>query len=95
MGSIVEYRCTACRFTTGQLSLGWGKAGRHQFWGGLARCTPCKMIGVVDLTMKNSDRGSRCVQCNGPLTLLEGLSVSVQCPQCGTSMNHGPIGTWM
>ena len=95
MGMIVEYRCRICTFSSGHLSVGWGKAGRQQFWGGLARCSPCKSIRVVDLTRKNVDRGSRCVQCDGPLTLLEGTSESVECPHCGRSMNHASLGTWM
>jgi hypothetical protein len=95
MGSIVEYRCTACTFATGHLSVGWGKAGRRRFWGGLARCSPCKKIGVIDLTTTNIDRGGNCVQCGGLLTLLEGISQSIECPRCGTAMHHAPLGTWM
>lgn len=95
MGSIVEYRCGTCAFSTGQLSVGWGKPGRQEFWGGLARCNPCKKIGVVNLTGTQADSDRRCVECNGPLTLHEGTSVAIQCPHCGASMKHAAIGTWM
>src|SRR5437016_14598642 len=38
MGSIVAYKCPSCSYATEQLSVGWGKAGRAKFWGGLAVC---------------------------------------------------------
>ena len=96
MGSVVEYRCAACAFTSGQLSVGWGKAGRQSFWGALARCNPCMTLGVVDLIERNSDRSERrCGNCNAPLTILEGLSIAVPCPRCNTPMHHAPLGTWM
>jgi hypothetical protein len=95
MGSLVEYRCTTCTFATGQLSVGWGKAGRQKFWGALARCGPCKKIGVVDLGVTHADREKRCMDCNGLLTLFEGISVSIPCPRCSTSMHHAALGNWM
>ena len=94
MGSIVEYRCDACTFATGSLSIGWGKAGRQEFWGALATCSPCKKIGVVDLTTTQVRRGSRCGECDGPLTLHEGISKNMECPQCVSSMRHAALGTW-
>ena len=33
MGSIVEFNCRSCGFTSGNLSVGWGKAGRTQVLG--------------------------------------------------------------
>jgi hypothetical protein len=33
MGSIVEFNCQGCGFTTGDLRVGWGRAGRTRFWG--------------------------------------------------------------
>lgn len=97
MGSVVEYHCAACTFSSGHLSIGWGKAGRQSFWGALARCNPCKKLGVVDLTVRRDDLRDerRCGQCNAPLTILEGISVAVTCPRCNTPMHHASVGTWM
>ena len=36
MGSLVVYRCGSCSFATDRLQIGWGKAGRARYWGGLA-----------------------------------------------------------
>ncbi|MFN8546016.1 MAG: hypothetical protein U0807_17685 [Candidatus Binatia bacterium] len=95
MGSLVEYRCTACDFTTGKLTLGWGKAGRGAFWGGLASCPACRDLGVVDLAQPRSERRDRrCTQCNGPLTLLEGIAATVPCPRCGATLRHANLGSW-
>lgn len=95
MGSIVEYRCPSCAFATGELSIGWGKAGRASFWGGLARCEPCKTVGVVDLSRKGVGYGDRkCQDCGRGLVVLEGTFVSVTCPRCSVPMNHATLGTW-
>ena len=97
MGSVVEYRCGTCTFSSGRLSVGWGKAGRQRFWGALAHCHDCKKLDVVDLTVRSQDRNGehRCAQCNAPLKILEGLSVAIPCPRCSTPMQHAPLGTWM
>jgi ribosomal protein S27E len=96
MGSVVEFRCRVCTFSTERLSIGWGKAGRQRYWGALARCTPCQTIGVVDLSVTQSDRfrDRRCTHCNGPLTVFEGISETIPCPRCSTSMHHAPLGMW-
>jgi hypothetical protein len=75
MGSIVAYRCPACAFATEQLSVGWGKAGRAKFWGGLAICNECKDLTVIDLAETRADRRDRrCARCNSPLKLIRGRS---------------------
>lgn len=95
MGAIVEFHCPACVFSTGRLSIGWGKAGRSQFWGGLARCEPCKEVGVVDLsTPEPNSRGRRCVHCGGQLLLVEGTQTGVPCPLCGVPMDQQRLGAW-
>ena len=95
MGSVVEYRCTSCAFTTGRLSIGWGKPGRQAFWGSLAACGECKQFSVVNLTNRSVDRkDSRCEKCNGLLTLFEGISVNIPCPYCRSAMRHGALETW-
>ncbi|MGH7859430.1 MAG: hypothetical protein ACREQY_19060 [Candidatus Binatia bacterium] len=95
MGSVVEFQCGTCTYSTGQLQLGWGKAGRAGFWGGLARCEPCGQLGVVDLAVKVTFREEpRCALCKRPLTLLEGTSVMVPCPRCRGPLRHATIGTW-
>jgi hypothetical protein len=95
MGSLVEYHCDACAFSTGKLSVGWGKAGRRQFWGGLARCEPCKEVGVVDLSSAAPDYGGRrCGHCGGALTLLDGTSTRIPCPRCNVLMDHERLGIW-
>lgn len=93
MGSVVEYRCAACSFSTGHLSIGWGKAGRQKFWGALARCVPCRDLGVVDLSAKHTG-DIRCAQCQGLLVLFEGTSVSIPCPWCSASLRHARVDTW-
>ena len=78
MGSLVEYRCPTCRYDTGKLSVGWGKAGRASYWGGLALCTACKSLGVVDLSDTRTDRRDRrCAHCNGPLKLIDLIGLDV------------------
>ena len=73
MGSIVAYKCTSCNYATEQLSVGWGKAGRAKFWGGLAVCAECKDLLVLDLAEQRADRRDRrCAKCNGPVKLIEG-----------------------
>lgn len=96
MGSVVEYRCAGCHFSSGQLSVGWGNDGRRGFWGALARCKPCKRLGVVDLNARQSDRGGRrCADCNGLLVLFEGTFADIQCPRCDATLKHAPLGSWM
>lgn len=96
MGSVVEYHCSACAFSSGRLHIGWGKTGRTSFWGGLARCEPCGELGVADLTASRRVGGSepRCAHCEAPLTLLEGTSVGVSCPRCRAPLRHQTLGTW-
>ncbi|MGH7818477.1 MAG: hypothetical protein ACREQ9_01770 [Candidatus Binatia bacterium] len=96
MGSVVEFQCCTCTYSTGRLQVGWGKTGRAAFWGGLARCEPCGQLGVVDLA---AARGAyreepRCAQCKRPLTLIEGTSVNVPCPRCRGPLRHATVGTW-
>ena len=95
MGSIIEYRCAACTYASGELSVGWGKEGRASFWGGLARCTPCKKLGVVDLSRKYTGIGERsCDACGGGLTLFEGTFGSVPCPRCAKPLQPETHGRW-
>src|SRR5437867_3513390 len=46
MGSIVAYKCPSCSYATEELSVGWGKAGRAKFWGGLAGTRPIDLCTV-------------------------------------------------
>ena len=95
MGSIVEYRCGACTFSSGRLQVGWGKAGRASYWGGLALCEPCKEISVIDLSDKRVDRRDRrCAQCNGLLKLLDGIAERIKCPRCGAGLTYASAGSW-
>ena len=95
MGSLVEYRCPTCRYTSGTLQVGWGKAGRAKFWGGLALCTVCKVVVSVDLADTRVDRRDRrCATCNGPIKLLEGLAERVACPHCGAWLVAENRGSW-
>lgn len=95
MGSIVEYRCPTCRYATGQLQIGWGKAGRARYWGGLALCPACKAIRVLDLSDPRTDRRDRrCAECNGPVKLIEGIAERLACPQCGGQLTQGTLGPW-
>jgi hypothetical protein len=95
MGSVVEYRCGSCSFATGRLNVGWGKAGRASFWGGLALCEACKDIVVVDLSDTRTDRRDRrCGQCSGPLKLFDGIAEKIACPRCGVSLRSGQLGSW-
>ena len=95
MGSIVEYHCPACSFATGRLQVGWGKAGRASFWGGLALCEACKDISVIDLSDKRVDRRDRrCAQCNGLLKLLDGIAERIKCPRCTASLTYAGAGSW-
>ena len=95
MGAVVEFHCTACSFSSGKLQIGWGKAGRAAFWGGLARCEPCKEIGVADLNFRRTTREDpRCPTCNSVLTLLEGTASTIPCPRCRTPLRHDTVGSW-
>jgi hypothetical protein len=95
MGSVLEYRCPACTFASGKLSVGWGKAGRAAYWGGLALCPACHEVCVVDLAdVRPDQRVHRCERCKGPLKLLEGTSERVQCPQCATPLRQVALGSW-
>ena len=80
MGSIVEFNCQGCGFTTGDLRVGWGRAGRTRFWGGLGTCAACKRLSVVDLAAKLDTH--RCQECQGQLQLLEGMAQDIPCPEC-------------
>jgi hypothetical protein len=95
MGSIVEYRCGGCTFSTGRLSVGWGKAGRASFWGGLAVCEACKDLTVIDLADTRTERRDRrCAQCNGPLKLFDGIVQRIGCPRCGVPLRCATLGSW-
>jgi len=95
MGSLVEYRCATCHYATGKLTVGWGKAGRASYWGGLALCDACKELRVVDLSDARADRRDRrCAQCNGPLKMIEGIAERVGCPQCGAPLAAANLGSW-
>ena len=95
MGTVIEYRCPACSFSTGRLSVGWGKAGRASFWGGLALCDTCKELSVVDLADTRPDRRDRrCTHCNGVLKLIEGIAERIKCPRCATPLHHARLGSW-
>jgi predicted Zn finger-like uncharacterized protein len=95
MGSVVEYRCRSCAFSTGRLSLGWGKAGRARYWGALAHCENCKTLVVVDLSDTRLDqRDRRCEKCRAVLKLLEGMAHDVSCPQCRGVLTQSTLGTW-
>jgi len=96
LGSVVEYRCVACSFSSGELRLGWGKSGRSSFWGGLVRCDPCGELGVMDIAASraSTDRELHCANCRGLLTLIEGTSVSVPCPRCRATLRYETVGTW-
>ena len=95
MGSVVAYRCPTCGFATEQLSIGWGKAGRARFWGGLALCVACKDIVVVNLADSRTDRrDQKCTRCNGPLKLIEGTADSIPCPQCAKPFRAAIVGSW-
>jgi DNA-directed RNA polymerase subunit RPC12/RpoP len=95
MGSVVAYRCAACGFATERLSVGWGKAGRARFWGGLALCTECKDLMVVNLAEPRAERRDRrCARCNTALKLLEGTADRIACPRCGQPLRHTILGSW-
>ena len=95
MGSIVAYKCTSCNYATEQLSVGWGKAGRAKFWGGLAVCAECKDLIVIDLAEQRADRRDRrCAKCNAPVKLIEGTIDRIPCPRCGAALRHATLGSW-
>lgn len=95
MGSLVEYRCRGCGLETGKLKVGWGKAGRASYWGGLAVCEACKDLGVIDLSDPKVDRRDRrCAHCNGPLKMLEGIAADVPCPRCSSMLLFQNLGGW-
>ncbi len=89
------YRCPACSYKTDRLSVGWGKSGRAAFWGGLALCTACENITVVNLAEKGITRSERrCTACSGPLKLLEGTADRIGCPRCRRPLDFSNLGTW-
>ena len=92
MGTIVEFNCQGCGFTSGSLSVGWGKAGRTRFWGGLSLCPACKRLSVVDLATKQDVH--RCPECQGQLQLLEGLAQDIPCPACSKILRSKSLGVW-
>ncbi|TMA72073.1 MAG: hypothetical protein E6J72_20800 [Deltaproteobacteria bacterium] len=92
MGSIVEFTCRSCGFTTEHLRVGWGKEGRTRFWGGLGVCPACKRLSVVDLSAKLDMH--RCKECQGQLTLLEGLAQDIPCPECSKTLRSTNLGVW-
>ena len=95
MGSIVSYRCGSCGFATEQLKVGWGKAGRGEYWGGLAVCPECKDLTAVNLAEPRGERRDRrCARCNGPLRLLEGTAERIACPHCGQGLRSTMAGSW-
>lgn len=95
MGSLVEYRCPTCKYESGTLQVGWGKAGRARYWGGLALCAACRQVMVVDLSDTKVDRRDRrCATCNGPVKLLEGIAERVGCPHCGAALVPENRGGW-
>jgi len=95
MGSVIEYRCGQCQYTTGPLRVGWGKAGRGAFWGAVGFCPACKELISVDLSDPRVERRSdrRCSRCNGPVKVVEGTEMA-RCPQCGAPLKRAPQGTW-
>jgi hypothetical protein len=92
MGSIVEFNCQSCGFTTGDLRVGWGRAGRTRFWGGLGTCAACKRLSVVDLAAKLDTH--RCQECQGQLQLLEGMAQDIPCPECTRVLRTTNLGVW-
>jgi hypothetical protein len=93
MGSIVEFTCRSCGYSSGSLSVGWGRAGRTRYWGGLGVCATCKRLCVVDLANKQDMH--RCEECQGALQLLEGLAADIPCPACnGTILRTNNLGVW-
>ena len=95
MGSVVAYKCGACSFTSEQMQIGWGKAGRAQYWGGLAVCAECKELMVVNLAEARADRRDRrCARCNGALRLIEGTTEAIPCPKCGQRLRHSIVSSW-
>ncbi|HEV7735509.1 MAG TPA: hypothetical protein VGR62_25265 [Candidatus Binatia bacterium] len=95
MGSLVEFRCPTCSYATPKLQVGWGKAGRANYWGGLALCEACKDVVCVDLSDTRTDRRDRrCATCNGPLKLIEGIAERVPCPKCTAGLKQSNLGSW-
>jgi hypothetical protein len=95
MGSLVAYHCASCTFATDSLQVGWGKAGRAAFWGGLALCAACKEISVVNLSEGRGERrDSKCQRCNGPLKMIEGTADTIPCPGCGKPIRPDIVGKW-
>jgi len=95
MGSVVAYRCGACTYATQQMQIGWGKAGRARYWGGLALCPACKEIEVVNLSESRGDRReTKCTRCNGPIRLIEGMADAIACPKCGKALQQSALGSW-
>lgn len=99
MGSTVRYHCTACGFTTSELRVGWGRAGRAAFWGAVGICPTCKDLTTIDLSARAPERGARssdrrCAACEGVVTVAEGLAATIRCPHCGAPLAHTALGQW-
>ena len=95
MGSYVAYRCNGCGFATERLSIGWGKSGRDEYWGGLALCPACKELTAVNLAQRPAGRGDRrCTRCQGPLKLIEASVDTMPCPHCGKATSRSTLGVW-
>ncbi len=92
MGSIVEFNCPGCGYTSGHLRVGWGREGRSRFWGGLGVCATCKRLSVVDLAAKKDPH--RCQECEAQLQLLEGLAQDIACPACRRTLRSKNLGIW-
>ncbi len=95
MGSRVRFRCEKCAFGTDELAVGWGKAGRDSYWGGLAHCPECRALTVVNLAEARANkRDHRCPTCKGLLKLIDGTSERVPCPKCGGGLDQVVLGSW-
>jgi predicted RNA-binding Zn-ribbon protein involved in translation (DUF1610 family) len=90
MGSIVEFNCRSCGFTSENLRVGWGK-GAHPVLGDSPVST-CKRLSVVDLAAKLDTH--RCQECQGQLQLLEGMAQDIPCPECTKVLRSTNLGVW-
>ena len=53
-------------------------------------CPACKRLSVVDLSAKLDMH--RCKECQGQLTLLEGLAQDIPCPECSKTLRSTNLG---